>query len=289
MGSMAWIDGSDLRTPTNKAAAGHLMYEGKIMPQARALDLWAAKVAQVCDVAAIFSPKEGAPHLCRWDEDLLVDALRALQAQGLQTRITVWATSHPAKWAEQEAWLGRVLEMCAVGGVERPWLDLDAESSWKGQQTLESIERFVAHWRLSVSANYVPSLRLSSQIKALLTSPWVGELIPQAYSQWNPGAAWTHDELIRPRVFQRHALAQLEAVQAKRAQDASVRCGLMAAFQQHPAPHPQGLAALDAALDEARKLGVPEVALWSYKHLVNPKRPDVTRWAHGLKGEAGTV
>ena len=37
--------------------------------------------------------------------------------------------------------------------------------------------------------------------------------------------------------------------------------GSMAAFQQHPAPHPQGLDALDAALDEARKLGVPEVAL----------------------------
>jgi hypothetical protein len=264
---MAWIDG-----PT---------------PRKGELAAWAAKVAQVCDVAAIFTPREGALHLCRWDEGLLVDALRALQAQGLQTRITVWATSNPAKWAEQEAWLGRVLEMCAVGGVERPWLDLDAESSWRGVQTLASIEAFAARWKLRVSANYVPSLRLSGHITVLLTAPWVDELIPQAYSQWNPSATWTHDKLIRPRTFQRHAIGQLEVIQAKRAQDASVRCGLMAAFQQHPAPHPQGLDALDAALDEARKLGVPEVALWSYKHLVNPKRPDVTRWASGLKGGAG--
>lgn len=267
MGSMAWIDGP--------------------LPRQGALAAWAAEVSKVCAVAAIFTPREGALHLCRWDEGLLVDALRALQAQGLQTRLTVWATSNPAKWAEQEAWLGRVLEMCAVGGVEQPWLDLDAESSWKGQQTLESIERFVAKRKLKVSANYIPSLRLSSHITALLTSPWVDELIPQAYSQHNPSAAWTRDELIRPRVFQRHAIGQLQVIQSKRAQGASVRCGLMAAFQQHPDPHPQGLAALDAALDEARKLGVPEVALWSYKHLANPKRPDVTRWAAGLKGGLG--
>lgn len=268
MGSMAWIDGP--------------------LPRRGELAAWAAEVSRVCDVAAIFTPREGAPHLCRWDEGLLVDALRALQAQGLQTRITVWATSNPAKWAEQEAWLGRVLEMCAVGGVEKPWLDLDAESSWKGLQTLEGIERFASKWRLKVSANYVPSLRLSSQIKALLTSPWVDEIIPQAYSQWNPNAAWTHDELIRPRTFQRHAIGQLEAIQSGRNQLASVRCGLMAAFQQHPDPHPKGIAALDAAQGEARNLGVSEVALWSYKHLVNPKRPDVTRWAAGLKGGGAT-
>lgn len=267
MGSMAWIDGA-------------LPRRGELAP-------WARQVAQVCDVAAVFTPREGAMHLCRWGEGLLVDALRALQAQGLQTRITVWATSNPAKWAEQEAWLERVLEMCAVGGVERPWLDLDAESSWKGPQTLESIKRFVAGWKLKVSANYIPSLRLGGHIRALLTAPWVDELIPQAYSQWNPSAAWTHDELIRPRTFQRHAIGQLEAIQAQRCAPASVRCGLMAAFQQHPDPHPKGIDALDAALDEARRLGVGEVALWSYKHLANPKRPDVTRWAAGLKGGAG--
>ncbi len=263
MGSLVWVDGP--------------------IPKREALGSWAAPVASVCAVAAIFTPKEGALHLCRWNEGVLVDALRALQAQGLQTRITVWATSNPAKWSEQEAWLTRVLQMCAVGGVEYPWLDLDAESSWKGAQTLAQIGAFVAKFKLKVSANYVPALRLPSGVVSLLTAPWVREVIPQAYSQWNPNAAWTHDDLIRPRTFQRHALGQLGAIHGARTEPAFVRCGLMAAFQNHPAPHPQGLAALDAALDEANTQGAQGLALWSYKHLVNPSRPDVTRWAAAHK------
>lgn len=268
-GLMVWVDGP--------------------IPHARDLISWAGQVARVCDVAAIFTPRQGALHLCRWVEGHLVDALRALQAQGLQTRITVWATSNPAKWRDQEAWLGRVLEMCAVGGVEYPWLDLDAESSWRGTQTLEAIGAFAVKHRLKVSANYVPSLKLPAHVKALLRAPWVFEVIPQAYSQWNKDAAWTHADLIRPRTFQRHALAQLQAIQESRTAPAFVRCGLMAAFQSHPAPHPQGLAALDAAVDEAAKHGAQGFALWSYKHLDNPNRPDATQWAVRLRDQGAAL
>lgn len=252
------------------------------LPGRQELSAWAARVAGVCDVAAIFTPREGALHLCRWPEALLVDALRELQARGVQTRLTVWATSDAAKWSEQAAWLGRVFEACAVGGVERPGLDLDAEGGWRSAATLEQIGAFAGRWRLEVSANYVPSLKLPSYVAALLHAPWVDELIPQAYSQWNPKAKWTHDDLIRPRTFQAHALDQLAPIQAKRSTPARVRVGIMAAFQNHPAPHPRGLDALDAALDEARARGVSEVAVWSFKHLVAKKTSEA--WAQGLKG-----
>ena len=243
------------------------------------LATWAAQAAQMCDVAAVWTPKEDAHHLCRWRLGHLVDALRALQAQGLETRLTVWATSHASEWAQQSAWLRDVYELCAVGGVERPGLDLDAEEAWRTTQTLEQIGEFAAQWRLKVAANYVPSLRLSAATLALCRAPWVGEIVPQAYSQWQPAKAWTHDPLIRPRVFQRHALAQAGQIQAGRTTAASVRVGLMAAFQGHPAPHPQGLAALDAAVEECQRTGVGDVALWSAKHLTGDK----ATWAEGLK------
>lgn len=255
------------------------------LPERRELSAWADRVAGVCDVAAIFTPREGALHLCRWPEALLADALRELQARGVQARLTVWATSNLARWTEQAAWLARVFEACAVGGVERPGLDLDAEGGWRSAATLEQIGAFAGRWRLRVSANYVPSLGLPSYVAALLRAPWVDELIPQAYSQWNPKAKWTHDSLIRPRVFQVHALDQLAQVQAKRSTPARVRVGIMAAFQKHPAPHPQGLAALDAALDEARARGVSEVAVWSFKHLAAKATSEA--WARDVKRRAG--
>jgi len=244
---------------------------------------WAQGVAKVCDVAAIWTPKEGALHLCRWPLGRLVDALRELQAQGLDTRLTVWATSDAQGWAQQAAWLRDVYELCAVGGVERPGLDLDAEEAWKGTGTIAAIGDFVALWRVPVSVSYVPSLRLSSAVRALLRAPWVGELIPQAYSQWQSAKPWTHDKLIRPRVFQRHAIEQVRLAIAERAPDAqavAVRCGLMAAFQQHPPPSPQGIAALDAAVGEIALHGVERVALWSAKHLQDAER---RAWATGLK------
>jgi hypothetical protein len=260
MDVLAWIDGP--------------------IPSARALPAWASSVEAVCQTAAIWTPRIGALHLCRWDEGRLVDALRLLQSRGLSTRLTVWATSTPHEWAAQAAWLERVLEMCAVGGVDRPGLDLDAEEAWRGTQTLAQIGEWAARWRVDVSVSYVPSMRLPSHIEALICAPWVGEVIPQAYSQYNPSKPWTHAPLIRPRVFQRHALDQLEVVQARRAQDASVRVGLMAALQSHPAPHPQGLAALDAAIETVRARGVDRLALWSYKHLTATAR--VNAWAVDL-------
>lgn len=244
---------------------------------------WAQGVAAVCDVAAIWTPKEGALHLCRWPLGRLVDALRELQAQGLSTRLTVWATSSAGEWAQQAAWLRNVYELCAVGGVERPWLDLDAEEAWRGTGTLAAIGDFVAQWRVPVSVSYVPSLRLSAAVRALLRVPWVGEVIPQAYSQWQSAKPWTHDKLIRPRTFQRHALEQAREVIAERAPEAppvALRCGLMAAFQQHPPPSPQGIAALDAAVGEIAAQGVGSVALWSAKHLSDAER---RVWASGLK------
>lgn len=251
------------------------------LPERPELSAWADRVAGVCDVAAIFTPRKGALHLCRWPEDLLVDALRELQARGIQTRLTVWATSDLVRWAEQAAWLARVFEACAVGGVERPGLDLDAEGGWRSAATLEQIGAFVGRWRLEVSANYVPSLALPSRVVRLACAPWVDELIPQSYSQLNPKAKWTHDDLIRPRVFQAHALDQLAPIQAKRSAPARVRVGIMAAFQNHPAPHPTGLDALNAALDEARLRGVSKAAVWSFKHLAAKATSEA--WAQSLK------
>ena len=250
------------------------------LPKAAGLEAWARGVADVADVAGVWTPKEGALHMSRWDTGRLVDALRALQAQGVKTRLTVWATSSVARWTQQAEWLARVFEACAVGGVERPGLDLDAESAWAGTATMESIAAFARRWDLDVSANYVPGLHLSRQVRELALAEWVSELIPQAYSQYQPAVAWTHADLIRPRTFQRHALTQLAGLNAARTTPARLRVGIMAAFQTHPDPHPKGLAALDAALDEARILGVHDVALWSAKHL---SRPAVRGWAEGLR------
>ena len=258
--------------------AGLLLWVDGPLPRRADLGAWADEVAAVCDVAAIFTPREKALHLCRWPEALLVDALRELQARGIQTRLTVWATSDLGRWAEQAAWLARVYEACAVGGVERPGLDLDAESSWAGAGTLAALEQFVARWRLDVSANYVPSLRLPSHVLALLRAPWVREITPQAYSQYNPAKRWTWDDLIRPRTFQAHALEQAAKVQAQRATPARLRVGLMAALQSHPAPHPQGLAALDAALEVVGDL---PVGVWSFKHVEGSEK--TTAWVKGLK------
>jgi len=253
------------------------------LPSPQGLAAWAQGVAEVCDVAAIWTPKEGAFHLCRWPLGRLVDALRVLQAQGMRTRLTVWATSDAREWAMQAAWLRDVYELCAVGGVERPGLDLDAEEAWRGTGTLEAIGAFAATWRLDVSVSYVPSLRLSSSVRALLRCAWVGEIIPQAYSQYQSAKPWTHDKLIRPRVFQRHALEQARLAIAERGPDVPpvvMRCGIMAAFQQHPAPSPQGIAALDAAVGEIAFQGVGSVALWSAKHLADAER---RKWAARLK------
>lgn len=260
MDVLAWIDGP--------------------IPRRDGVEAWASSVEAVCAVAALWTPRTDALHLCRWDEGRLVDALRALQSRGLSTRLTVWATSTPHEWAAQAAWLERVFEMCAVGGVDRPGLDLDAEEAWKGTGTLEQIGAFAARWRLEVSVSYVPAPRLPKYIEALICAPWVGEVMPQAYSQYNPAKPWTHAPLIRPRTFQRHALDQLEPLQARRASPAVVRMGLMAAFQSHPAPHPQGLAALDAAIDEAQRRGVTRLALWSFRHLTGSQR--VNAWAVDL-------
>lgn len=260
---------------------GVLLWADGPLPERADLSAWAEAVAEVCDVAAIFTPRQDALHLCRWPEGLLVDALRELQARGVQTRLTVWATSDLGRWTEQAGWLARVFEACAVGGVERPGLDLDVEGAWRGTATLEQIGAFAVRWRLEVSANYVPSLKLPSYVLALLRASFVGEITPQAYSQYNPAKRWTWDDLIRPRAFQRHALEQAAQVNAGRAVQARVRCGLMAALQQHPSPHPKGIAALDAAADEVRAQGVHLLGVWSFKHLVaNPKG---TAWAVDLK------
>lgn len=281
---LVWVDGP---LPRSKALLKEIDAQGPddapIWPRESDLWVWSRGVAEVCDVAAVWTPREKALHLCRWPLGALVDALRELQAQGLRTRLTVWATSDAHGWAQQSAWLRDVYELCAVGGVERPGLDLDAEEAWRGAGTIESIGDFVAQWRLSVSVSYVPSVRLSSSVRALLRCPWVGEVIPQAYSQWQSAKPWTHDKLIRPRTFQRHALEQAREVIAERAHDAPpvvLRCGLMAAFQQHPPPSPQGIAALDAAVGEIAAQGVESVAIWSAKHLSDAER---RAWASGLK------
>lgn len=221
----------------------------------------------------------GTPlHLPRWGARALLLATQALRERGLVVRWTIWGDSRPDRIQEQRAAWAQIVPAFWAAGEPLAEIEVDLEEAWRDGAGAALLAQELGTLGLTITAcNSVPGPKVSKAVRAVLDLPGVQEWTLQAYSQYTE-KEWTHDPLVRPVTFQayaaRFAQPPLEAGIVTR-----WRCGLITINQAHPAPHPRGIAALDAAADEALR-HTDLLCLWSWKHLRG--QGAVLDWVRGL-------
>jgi hypothetical protein len=253
-----WVDGPPPRTSA----------------QAEAL---ARKVKDLGVVrASLFLPARSGEHWrSAWAPARVIEATALLRGLGVEVLWCVWPVATALALRGLRGEMEAIWREGLRASVDPAAIDLDLEggaSGW-GAPGLGLVEALRAAVGASVEAparvNCIPPLRgLRAQDRAVALAPWVDRVALQTYSQWRADKAWTHHDLMRPGAFQRHGAQLAARLNADRAAASlapvGVSLSLILGSQDHPAPHPQGVDALTAALAAARALGAT-TDLWSLR------------------------
>lgn len=233
-----------------------------------------------------------------WTADRLAAATAALRHASWQARRPCrvgwlfWADAR--RHAQSLDAYKEALEVCARYGTEHTpdYLEADAEEAARRITPAQ-----VTEW-LTLAAE----VRADLQVTAVLNNNtglglarvWVEQisvyadhvtLRPQVYTAWLRKKSWTHAGLFRPGVFQGELADDLARL-LERYPKLIIEQGAALYGQAHPAPHPQGVEALQAswqaALDTAHMWSPsygPRWMYWSSKAI----SPNVRAWLHTLK------
>lgn len=198
-----------------------------------------------------------------WDGRTFACAVQALKhhgGPGTTVGALVWLTRSTYKQGVR-VW---TLEAEAAKTLGHPldYVELDAEEGWATARELDARElvtRFDGETlglplRLTCIPHSGRTMRSSERylIDAILRRQPSLDLAPQIYSAYLPEKAWTHAAAFRPGVFQdicgEHYLPMIRTAWGDKVR---IHYGTAVYGQSHPKPSPQGIAALDAALDAA--------------------------------------
>lgn len=251
-----WVDGPPPRTSA----------------QAEAL---ARKVKDLGVVrASLFLPARSGEHWrSAWAPARVIEATALLRGLGVEVLWCVWPVATAAALEGLRGQMEAIWREGLRQGVAPAPVDLDLEggaSGWgaPGLDLVDELREAVgATPDLPARVNCIPPLGgLRAQDRAVALAPWVDRIALQTYSQWRADKAWTHHDLMRPGTFQRHGGKLARKLNSDRAAaglaPVGVSLSLILGGQDHPAPHPQGVEALQAALGAARGEGAT-TDLWS--------------------------
>lgn len=241
----------------------------RAVPGARGLRDWDGWAKQLLATGckdfslAAFGSAEARYDSAFWDGRTFACAVQALKhhgGPGVTVGALVWLTRSSYK-AGVRVW---TLEAEAAKTLGHPldYVELDAEEGWATARELDARElvtRFDAETlglplRLTCIPHNGRTMRPSERylVEAILRRQSTLDLAPQIYSAYLPDKAWTHSAGFRPGVFQdicgAHYLPQIKASFGDKIR---ILYGTAVYGQSHPKPSPQGLEALDAALDAA--------------------------------------
>lgn len=182
-----------------------------------------------------------------WRAEALIDLSRALQDAGLEVRWMIDPKGTPEAIRQTCADLHHLYGLGAQRGVEPCRPDLDLEG-WAREFTpirarafLDELEAFCP---FGVAINCVPTGKgeLHRYVQAFLADERVNIVTLQSYLQYQGEGHWTAPAVFRPSGSY---LPTCDAV-ARRLESSAraVALGQAIHAQDHPAPHPRGVAAL---------------------------------------------
>jgi hypothetical protein len=224
--------------------------------------------------ASLFLPARNGQHWrSAWQPERVIEATTLLRGMGVEVLWCVWPVATAAALEGLRGQMEAIWREGLRQGVAPAPVDLDLEggaSGWgaPGLDLVDELREAVgATPDLPARVNCIPPLGgLRAQDRAVALAPWVDRIALQTYSQWRADKAWTHHDLMRPGTFQRHGGKLARKLNSDRAAaglaPVGVSLSLILGGQDHPAPHPQGVEALQAALGAARGEGAT-TDLWS--------------------------
>lgn len=250
-------------------------------------DLWPG----VVDSISLDLDAAGTGTVSTWRPQELIAFTGALQERGIE----VWwmlRPRHTAAWVDKAVQAVAELLDSSRDALTAPWLDLDLEEGTEHFDAL-LVARFLDPIPAArIRLNSVPTL--AGAIRPHVV-PWLEHRRPdgsravsahcgQCYTQ-DTGKTWDDHEAFRPAG--RFVRRWVEAIPAHEARWPGVQqeCGQALYAQQHPAPHPTGIAALEATRDVLLSAQRP-IRCWSRKHATTAVRAYLRATRALLRGES---
>lgn len=192
---------------------------------------------------------------------LAVQALKHHGGAGIQVGALVWLESKTYRQAAR-IWAREWADAQAQGyGLD--YIELDAEGGW-GTATRQQAEELVSMLDMTLRMTAIPhngrSLKPSEShlLRAITDAQGEVAFAPQVYTAYIASKEWTHAEAFRPGRFQDLCAAHYIPALLQAHPQARIHYGTALYGQDHPAPWPSGVVALQTALDAA----LSDVVLW---------------------------
>ena len=181
--------------------------------------------------------------------DIKVGALVWLERSTYRQGARIWAR----EWAEASA-----------QGYPLDYLELDAEGGWSFATRAQAEELAATLEPIPLRVTAIPhngrSIKPSEShlLRAIIHAQGEVAFAPQIYTAYLADKEWTHAPAFRPGRFQDLCAAHYLPMIRQTHPEARIHYGTALYGQDHPAPWPTGVVALQTALDAA----VSDVALW---------------------------